>query len=398
VNFVKDFLLQLACIATLIFTFQIFFAEWSDRNNYVKILLSGLLGLSILVCMSLPAYVNPNIHMDIRVVPLLLGTLYGGWRTGIVLSILIILFRFYLGVDFGFYTTVLTLLVCMPVFLFFQKYFTKAKKKRRIHIAMMLSIYYCLVGVIVLSSFRGFSLMVLQGNLIQVMIIVAAVLFFISLNETINEMLRKNRQLQSEAKDAEIAFLRSQIKPHFLYNTLNSIAELCIDDPIKAEELTLDLSQYLRSRFDFNQLDSRTTLESELELVKAYTNIEKARFGARLYVEYNVENLDIRIPSLILQPLVENAIRHGLMSSLRGGTVKISVVKKKAEAVIRFVVEDDGCGMSKTKREEILKPDANKKGVGLWNISQRIKLLYGKSLHIESAEGIGTKVFFDIPA
>jgi sensor histidine kinase YesM len=399
-NFIKDFSLQLAFIATLIFTFQIFFAEKSERNNHVKIILTVLMGLSILLCMSFPAYLNSNFHMDIRIVPLLLGTLYGGWRTGIVLSALIILYRFYLGVDWGLYSTTLTLLFSIPVIVPFQKYFIQAKKKRRILIAVILSSYYCLVGLTVVSSIRGFSVNTLQVHFIHLIITLTAVLFFTALNETINEMLRKNQQLQSEAKVAEIAFLRSQIKPHFLYNTLNSIAELCINEPNKAEELTLDLSQYLRSSFDFKQLDTLTTLENELELVKAYINIEKARFGARLCVEYDVDaNLDIGIgiPSLILQPLVENAIRHGLMSSLRGGTVKITV-KKEADAVVSFTVEDNGCGMSETKREEILKPDVNKKGVGLWNISQRVKLLYGNTLRIESAEGIGTKVFFDIPA
>ncbi|MEX2461581.1 MAG: histidine kinase [Paenibacillaceae bacterium] len=395
---IKDFLLQLVLIATVIFTYQIFFAERSERNNHVKIILSVLLGLSILLCMSFPTYINSNGRLDIRIVPLLLGTLYGGLRTGLFLSALIILYRLYLGGGLGLYSTTLTLLISMPVIFFFQKRFTNANRKRRIHIALILCVYYSMVGIIVVSIIRGFSFQVLQVQLIYIIITVTAVLFFISLNEIINEMLRKNQQLQSEAKDAEIAFLRSQIKPHFLYNTLNSIAELCIKEPNKAEELTLDLSQYLRSSFDFKQLDSLTTLENELELVKAYINIEKARFGARLSVEYDVDaNLDIGIPSLILQPLVENAIRHGLMSSLRGGTVKISV-KKEADAVVSFTVEDNGCGMSETKREEILKPDMNKKGVGLWNISQRIKLLYGNSLRIESAEGIGTKVCFDIPA
>jgi sensor histidine kinase YesM len=398
VNILKDFLLQLSLIASLIFTFQIFVAERSERNNHTKIILSVLFGLAILLCMSFPAYVNSNIHMDIRIVPLLLGTLYGGLRTGLILSALIILFRFYLGVDLGFYTTILTLLFSMPVIVFFQKYFAKALKKKRIQIALILSIYYCFVGLIVVSSARGFSLNGLQVHFIHLIITVVAVLFFTSLSETINEMLRKNQQLQSEAKDAEIAFLRSQIKPHFLYNALNSIAELCIDKPNKAEELTLNLSQYLRSSFDFKQLESLTTLENELELVKAYINIEKARFGARLDVEYDVDaNLDIRIPPLILQPLVENAIRHGLMSSLRGGTVKISV-KKEADAGVSFAIEDNGSGMNEKKRDEILNPDVTNKGIGLWNISQRIKLLYGNSLRIESAEGIGTKVFFDIPA
>jgi signal transduction histidine kinase len=397
-NIIKDFSLQLALIATLIFTFQIFFAERFERNNHIKIILSVLFGLSILLCMSFPAYVNSDIRIDIRIVPLLLGTLYGGWRIGLFLSALIILFRLYLGVDLGLYTTILTLLISMPIIVFFQKFFSKAKKKKKIQIALLLSIYYCLVGLIIGSFIREFSFAVLQVQLIHITITVVIVLFFTSLNETINEMISKNQQLQSDAKEAEIAFLRSQIKPHFLYNALNSIAALCIDEPDKAEELTLDLSRYLRSGFDFKQLDSLTTLENELELIKAYINIEKARFGARLYVEYDVDaNVDIRIPPLILQPLVENAIRHGLMSNLRGGTVKISV-KNEADGLVSFAVEDNGCGMSEKKREQILKPDVNKKGVGLWNISQRIKLLYGNSIRIESAEAIGTKVFFDIPA
>ncbi|TDF94806.1 ATP-binding protein [Paenibacillus piri] len=199
------------------------------------------------------------------------------------------------------------------------------------------------------------------------------------------------------ARDAEIAFLRSQIKPHFLYNALNSIAALCTDEPQQAEELTLQLSQYLRGSFDFKQLGSPTTVKHELELVEAYISIEKARFGDRLRVEYDVDaNLDIRIPPLILQPLVENAIRHGVMSGLQGGTVKISI-KANTDARISFAVEDDGCGMSEAKRVQLLKPDVEMKGVGLWNISQRIKLLYGKSLRIESTEGVGTKVSFDLP-
>ncbi|WP_158301961.1 ATP-binding protein [Paenibacillus mesophilus] len=199
------------------------------------------------------------------------------------------------------------------------------------------------------------------------------------------------------AKDAEFAFLRSQINPHFLYNALNSIAELCVDEPRRAEELTLQLSQYLRSSFDFKQLDSLTTLQNELGLVQAYVHIEQARFGARLRVEYDVDaDLDTRIPPLIVQPLVENAIKHGLMSNISGGNVIISV-KEVPNAGIRIAVEDDGCGMSERKLGEVLRPNAENAGVGLWNISRRIKLLYGRSIRIETAEGKGTKVSFDIP-
>ncbi|MBD2863367.1 ATP-binding protein [Paenibacillus oceani] len=200
------------------------------------------------------------------------------------------------------------------------------------------------------------------------------------------------------AKEAEIAFLRSQIKPHFLYNALNSIATLCMVDPRKAEELTLQLSQYLRGSFDFKQLESVTTLDREMELVKAYIHIERARFGARLQVEYDVDEFPaaMRMPPLLLQPLVENAIRHGVMSRSSGGTVRLSV-KKEGNAAVRCTVEDNGRGMSEQTLEAVQSMDTDKRGVGLWNIDRRLRLMYGEGIRIESAEESGTKVSFVIP-
>ncbi|MEF3307485.1 ATP-binding protein [Paenibacillus sp. GYB004] len=183
-----------------------------------------------------------------------------------------------------------------------------------------------------------------------------------------------------------------------MYNALNSIAILCMNEPEKAEHLTLQLAQYMRSSFDYKQLDAMTTLGGEMELVEAYVHVEKARFGTRLHVVYELDaDRKIRIPPLILQPLVENAIRHGLMSNWRGGTVRISVTPG-ADGRVSFVIEDDGCGMSPQKREDVLNPDVEKKGVGLWNISQRLKALYGSDIQIESEEGKGTRFAFTIPA
>ncbi len=208
--------------------------------------------------------------------------------------------------------------------------------------------------------------------------------------------LTKLKTSVKSAKDAEIAFLRSQIKPHFLYNALNSIAALCLDEPQKAEDLIIQLSEYIRNSFDFKKLDSLVTIEKEFELLKAYLNIEKARFGTRLNVEYDIdENLNILIPPLILQPLVENAVRHGLMSNLQGGTVKITI--KKLTGTVSFFVEDNGSGISRAKLEEILASNVETKGVGIWNINQRLKLLYGKGVQFESREGAGTRASFHIP-
>ena len=201
----------------------------------------------------------------------------------------------------------------------------------------------------------------------------------------------------SHANQAEISFIRSQIKPHFLYNALNSIAEMCVVDPPQAERLIIYLSRYLRKSFDFKQLDSYTTLDSELELVQAYVTIEQVRFGSRLHVVYEVDADGMMlIPPLILQPLVENAIRHGITTGTDGGTVKVTV-KADGHARVRFVVEDDGCGMSEHRLEEIVEREEGSQGVGLWNIRKHLRLLYGTDIRIESWIGIGTKVSFDLP-
>ncbi len=199
------------------------------------------------------------------------------------------------------------------------------------------------------------------------------------------------------ARDAEIAFLRSQIKPHFLYNALTAIAELCMTNPRQAEEVTLQLSRYLRSSFDFKHLDAMTTLSDELALVRAYVGIEQARFGARLRVEYEVDaDPNLLIPPLIVQPLVENAIRHGVMSNSKGGIVRL-LVKGGFGNGVALRIEDNGCGMNPQKLHRVLNPDSAAKGIGLWNISQRLRLLYGTDMRIESREGEGTRIEIDLP-
>jgi len=159
------------------------------------------------------------------------------------------------------------------------------------------------------------------------------------------------------------------------------------------------LSEYLRSSFDFKQLDALVPLHHELELVEAYVRIEQARFSGRLQVEYKIDaDRNARIPPLSLQPLVENAIRHGLMSRVVGGKVRISV-KETPGAGIRFEVADNGRGINERVRKELLDPDhvRDRKGVGLWNISRRIKLLYGTNVQLDSIEGVGTTVSFTVP-
>ncbi|WDL95642.1 ATP-binding protein [Alicyclobacillus sp. ALC3] len=209
------------------------------------------------------------------------------------------------------------------------------------------------------------------------------------------ETLLTMKGLARAVVENEIAFLHAQIKPHFLYNALNTISALCDTDPDSARDVTDELALYLRSRFDFRNLEKLVPLEQELEYIYAYVNVEKARFGDRLTVEYNIEDgLHFLIPPLILQPLVENAVKHGLKTRVNGGRVTVSVKREDETLMIR--VSDNGMGMSDVQVNEVLSAAAGK-GVGLRNVDQRLKRLYGKGLSITSTLGIGTTVVVTIP-
>ncbi|OBZ09897.1 ATP-binding protein [Bacillus sp. FJAT-26390] len=204
------------------------------------------------------------------------------------------------------------------------------------------------------------------------------------------------KQSVQQAIQSEMAFLQAQIKPHFLYNALNTVIAICPDNPEKASLLLMELSQFLRGSFDFHNRDRLVPLHQELELVKSYLTLEHARFEDRLVIRYELgKEMYTFIPPLSIQPLVENAIRHGIMRKSYGGTVTIAVQESESELVIS--VSDDGVGMSREKAAAVLAGTAEgRRGVGLRNINQRLLTFYGKGLHVLSREGEGTTVSFTI--
>lgn len=242
-----------------------------------------------------------------------------------------------------------------------------------------------------------FSLGVKESSgYVQVYILIFAVVMMFLLSMQYFTAIRRLRDSMKRTQEAEISFLRAQINPHFLYNGLNSIAALCATAPEKAEDVTVALSEFLRRSFDFKKMDAMSTLSKELELLETYLYIEKTRFGDRLQVEYDLaEELELLIPPLILQPLVENAVRHGLMDNIAGGLVTISIQRQGDEAV--FTITDNGVGMDTERLEEILKEQPSAGGIAVWNINQRLKLLYGRELMINSHMGQGTRVSFRLP-
>ncbi len=235
-----------------------------------------------------------------------------------------------------------------------------------------------------------------SSSFIQVYIMIFSAVMLLLLSMQYFAALKNLQTSVKRTQEAEIAFLRAQINPHFLYNALNSIASLCQSAPEKAENVVLELSQYLRRSFDFKRMDSMSTLKKELELLEAYLYIEKTRFGDRLKVEYDIdETLDLSIPPLVLQPLVENAVRHGLMDNIAGGTVVISIKQEVNEAV--FTISDNGVGMDEGKLGGLLKENLKERGIGVWNINQRLKMLYSRELKVFSEKGKGTQVSFTLP-
>lgn len=190
------------------------------------------------------------------------------------------------------------------------------------------------------------------------------------------------------AQRLEIAHLKGQIRPHFIHNALTSIISISRTDPDRARELLLDFSSYLRGFYDYGR-DELVSFSQELELVQAYAALEQARFGKKLRLECHIETEDFLLPSLVLQPLVENAFVHGLREKDNDGTVTAysRMVKNRK---VRIGVRDNGAGFS-------VRNDPVRQGVGIENTNRRLYKLYRTSLVYLVPEGGGCEVYFEIP-
>jgi two-component system, LytTR family, sensor kinase len=203
-------------------------------------------------------------------------------------------------------------------------------------------------------------------------------------------LLLREERLRHSLTEAELKALRAQVDPHFLFNTLNTIADLISSDAETAEAMTEQLAEFFRYTLA-RQGPVVSTFEQEFEFVRRYLAIEQVRFGDRLRVELRCEPSVARhpVPALLLQPLVENAIRHGLAPKLDPGHLIVSAVAD--DRGTRISVEDDGVGMPPVKSGA---------GVGLRNVSDRIQAMYGSAARLDiarGARGVGTRVDIYMP-
>lgn len=215
--------------------------------------------------------------------------------------------------------------------------------------------------------------------------------------QLLSEELKQSNERNNEYLN-RISLFEVRIKPHFIYNTLNNIIALCYEDIQKAVELVYLLSNYLRNIFRTDRIDCRVSVKKELELIHSFIEIEKLRFGGRLSytadIDAGVYVEDIRIPPLIIQPLVENAVVHGLFNKRNPGTVKLIITER--DSFIKIIVEDDGIGMDEDQLYKIKNEDMCT-GIGIRNIRKRLAAIPGASLSIDSELGKGTRCILNLP-
>jgi two-component system LytT family sensor kinase len=204
-------------------------------------------------------------------------------------------------------------------------------------------------------------------------------------------------QQRTRTMEAELRALRAQISPHFIYNSLAAIASFVRTDPDRARELLLEFADF--TRYALRRGGAFTTLAEELRNVERYLVLEQARFGDRMRVSLMIapEVLPVTVPYLAIQPIVENAVRHGIAGKEGGGQVSIVATDRGSEAEIS--IEDDGIGSDPDAIRRVLDGQVDSESVGLGNVDARLRQVYGDEfgLVVETAPGAGTKVTFRVP-
>ena len=208
------------------------------------------------------------------------------------------------------------------------------------------------------------------------------------------ESLLAIRQSSIDAIEVELNYLYSQVTPHFVYNTLNTIIGLSYTDMNNTREALYCLATYFRAKLNVHYRNNFVSVEEEVELVKAYLYIEKMRFGDRLNIKYDIdESIQLMIPALSIQPLVENAVFHGISKKQEGGTIEVSI--QREGQFVRIKIYDNGVGIPEEKLQKLINEESTR--IGFMNPLKKFKLMKNASLRLYSEEGKGTTIVVLLP-
>jgi two-component system LytT family sensor kinase len=272
------------------------------------------------------------------------------------------------------------------------------------HVVMLLALLFAelmrLVGMRLFDGKYVFTLYPADSGIGTAAVFITTV-FTVSVPLKIWNSARNERLLESKELllvQARLSALSSQINPHFLFNTLNTVSSLIRTNPDKARQVVYRLSSILRRLL--RTTDNFAPLRDELSFIDDYLSIEIARFGDKLRFSKEIDEsaLDCQVPTMILQPLIENSIKHGLAAKLEGGTVRLTGATRNDGDERRLVlaVEDDGVGIDEARLGTILQ----QAGIGVSNVNERLQVLFGGSyrLEIASRPGVGTRTEIEFPA
>lgn len=291
-----------------------------------------------------------------------------------------------------FFSQVFAAIAMTGNFFFICLHRREMKKYKRI--AMLFYILIPLICLIIQSKFYGLSFMAIG------MLVSNIIMFFLTQKRmqeeyiaNQEEMMRQKEMLfaqEREIHDMQYRIVMSQIRPHFLYNALNAIYYLCEIDVAKAQTAIADFSEYLRGNMKFIQSDQAISFSEELMQIRHYLSLEKIRFDEDLEIFWDIQEEDFLLPPLSVQPIVENAVKHGLGKKEGGGFIHIATDRLGDQ--IRIRVTDNGVGFNPEKPLE-----DDRLHIGLDNVRTRIRQMVGGSMMINSEPGRGTQVTILIP-
>ena len=236
---------------------------------------------------------------------------------------------------------------------------------------------YCilpLISILVQNVLKGYAI-----AYATIIISVEILFFFVNVQKNI-----ELAEQQEKTKEAQIKIMLSQIQPHFIYNSLSSISTLIDIDPEKAQRSLDDFTEYLRMNLSSITKDKSIPFKEELRHIETYVALEKLRFNDRIHIVYDLGIIDFKVPTLTIQPLVENAIKHGILKKIEGGTVTLTTYETDTCYVVE--IKDDGIGF------DISEIDFDEGHFGLKNISYRISKTCVGDLSISSKVNVGTKI------
>lgn len=410
---IKDFLLQLTFMVVPIFIYYTFITERVKNDNNKKIVMTMLWGISIIACMSFPVVFGQQARLELRIIPLLLGTLYGGFLPGIFLSALVIFYRLSFGFDIGFYNTVLVLLFSLPIILYFQKSFISSKKDKRIKMAVGLSFYYCLIGITWFGILRGFSMGNLIVPIIHLIFAVAVTFCFTLLIETIREIHQLRLEMQNTEKLRVIGELTS-VFAHEIRNPMQATRGFLqlLNEPDlpdkKKEYIQISLGELDRANSIINDFlsfgkpsiddNERTNVGFQIQrvvnIIQSYTlnrNVEiKTDIGDNCWIYVNPQKLN--------QSLI-NILKNAIESMPKGGMVWITCTPTD-DGYIKIIIKDQGIGMTKKQIDMLGSPYYSLKesgtGLGMMVSFQIIRSFKGR-IQVNSEKDIGTEFVIFLP-